>query len=217
MSTCLFSPRRILILVLFLAGHTLAMADVLPSGGFGATLYGVGTILPIRWTNDLETESVDVLLWNGALHEWTEIARNVPADQGTYNWQIPPTIVPGNRYRIGVRDAARPIRTMLSASWLSIGLPAPLVTTVSAEIDAGADVLLSPLPATDQVTVTWSDRDVERLEVVDLARRTLATWDVVKGAGTTQLDLRDLPSGSHFLRIIAADGRLVVKPLPVIR
>ncbi len=217
MSSLIDQRRWILILATMVVAGIPALCDVYPSGGLAATPYGVGSVMSIRWTNDLEAVSVDLLLWNGALQQWTEIARNVPADQGEYHWQVPPSVIPGDRYRIGVRDAARPIRTLFSASWLSIGLPAPLVTEVDNEIDRGMDVHLSPLPASDRVTITWTDRQVERLEIVDVARRVLASWDLANNVGTTQLDLRGLPTGSHFLRILAADGRLVVKPLPVIR
>lgn len=210
-------PRWILVVTAMLMAGIPALCEVYPSGGHGAAPIGVGSVIPIRWTNDLEATSVDLVLWNGALQQWTEIARNVPADQGEYHWQVPSSVVPGDRYRVGVRDAARPIRTLFSASWLSIGLPAPLVTGVANQIDHGMDVHVSPLPASDRVTVTWTDRQVERLEIVDVARRVLTSWDIANGSGTTQLDLRGLPTGSHFLRILAADGRLVVKPLPVIR
>ena len=195
----------------------LASADVLPGGGQSHTAFGAGSVIPIRWTNDLETEIVDLYLWNGALHEWTLIANGIPAGQGVFEWTVPYTVIPGDRYRIAVRDAARPIRQMLSAAWLSIGLPAPLVTSMNSVIDHGADIQLSPIPAADRLTVSWSDRDVVRLEVVGLARSVLATWELPSGAGSTQLDLRTLPIGSHFLRIHAADGRLVVKPLPILR
>lgn len=209
--------RTILTAILVAVLPSLCAADVFPSGGFGVDPLGAGSTVTIRWTDDLQAETVDVGIWNADLQQLTIIAATVDADQGAYQWTIPATQPPGDRYRFVVRDAARPIRSQFSTSWVSIGLPQPVVASVDAEIDHGSDVRCSPLPAGDHVTVSWEDRDTERLEIIDAARRVIGTWNVGKGAGTMRLDLRSVPSGSHFLRVRARDGRVVIKPLPVLR
>lgn len=209
--------RYILTAVVLAVLPALVIADVYPSGGFGGEPLGAGSQVVIRWTDDLQAELVDVGIWNADLHQLTVLAAGLDAGLREYVWTIPATQPPGHRYRFVVRDASRPIRAEFSPSWVAIGLPQPIVAGVEAEIDHGADVRCTPLPAGDHVTVSWEDRDTERLEIIDAARRIIGTWNVGKGAGTMQLDLRAIPSGSHFLRVRARDGRLVVKPLPVLR
>lgn len=206
-----------LIAILIAVLSSVASADVLPSGGFGAEPLGPGSQVSIRWNDDLQAQTVDVGLWNADLQQLTILAANVDAALNEFVWTIPATQPMGARYRFVVRDAERPIRAEFSPSWVSIGLPQPLVASVDAEIDHGTDVRCSPLPAAEHVTVSWEDRDTEQLEIIDVSRRILGSWHVGKGAGTMRLDLRAIPSGSHFLRVRARDGRLVVKPLPILR
>ena len=206
-----------LVVALLSAFSSPMFADVHPSGGFGDQPLTPGSIVEITWDDALQAEFVDVGLWNGDLGHLTILATAVDATNGAYEWNIPATQHPGGRYRFVVRDAARPIRAEFSASWVSIGLPQPVVASVDLEIDHGTDIRCSPLPAGDHVTVSWEDRDTDRLEIIDASRRVIGTWKVGKGAGTMQLDLRTVPSGSHFLRVRARDGRVVVKPLPVLR
>ncbi len=205
------------IVILIAVLSSVASADVLPSGGFGAEPLGPGSQVTIRWNDDLQATAVDVGIWNADLQQLMLLATNLDAGLGEYVWTIPATQPPGDRYRFVVRDAARPIRSEFSPSWVPMGRPQPLVANVDAEIDHGADVRCSPIPAGDHVTVSWEDRDTDRLEIIDAARRIIGSWNVGNGAGTMRLDLRTIPSGSHFLRVRARDGRVVVKPLPVLR
>jgi hypothetical protein len=57
---------------------------------------------------------------------------------------------------------------------------------------------------------------VERVEFIDLHRRTIATHAIAPGAGHTVLDVSGLASGLVFVRLVSPDGRSGMRPLMLV-
>ena len=73
--------HHLLIVILIAVFSSVASADVLPSGGFGADPLGTGSQVAIRWNDDLQATTVDVGLWNADLQQLMLLASNLDANQ----------------------------------------------------------------------------------------------------------------------------------------
>jgi len=159
---------------------------------------------------------VDVELWNADLGEYTTLARGIPAALGDHQWTVPAGFPAGERFRFVIRDASNPRRYDMSSGWVSINMPQPIVNSVSM-IDEGLDVRVRPMPAADNITVSWGDRSVTEIELVDLHHRPIVTRTAGEGANHVSIDLGSISSGLLFVRVHDAGGSVITKPVVIRR
>ncbi len=204
------------ILLMMLAAVMLSVgtlhATVFPGGGISAAGYAPGTIVDITWNSDLMTGQVDVGLWNGDTGTLEILAQGIDFGQGAYEWMIPADQSSGDRYRFVIRDAGNPRRLELSMGWITLGSPPPAVTSVE-DIDYGSDIRCDPFPAGNEVRVSWKDRVVTSVEIIDLMHRVVLHQDVDANAGSVRLDVSKMASGLTFIRLRGPNGGIVATPL----
>ena len=199
--------------VLFYAS-AIMLSTVHPSGGVNSTGYENGAVVRITWNDDLMTNAIDVSLWNGDTGESTILAQNLDISQGAYEWTIPAAQQPGGRYRFVITDVSNRRRLELSDGWITLGSAGPIISSVT-EVDYGTDVHCDPFPASAVVRVSWADRIVTSLEVIDVMHRIVLTKDVDPNAGSVQVDISGIASGLAFVRLRGPNGSLVATPLMI--
>jgi hypothetical protein len=206
-----------LVLVVFMSVTARAF-HITPSGGIVSSPLAVGSDVVVQWLpSDVEgMESVDVLLWDGYTSDLQMIAEAVNPSVGEAAWVVPGTIVPGDRYRFVVRDAANTRRFRMSDGWVPLGIPQP-VSTQEEGPDTGSDVSVHPFPAMTSVRVGWEDREIRRLQVVNMNNEVVMEQDVSLSASTTQLNVRAVPSGLYHVKLIDVRGNIVSHPMMVTR
>ena len=192
------------------------MAAVSPDGGASGHWFGTGQDITITWNDDLEADIVDVALWNGTEGSLTVLAAGLPAGVHRYVWHVPAGLPTGERYRFVVRDALNHGRFDMSGGWISINMPRPIISTVNM-LDDGHDVVVTPMPASDNVTVVWGERSVSGIEVVDLHHRRIMMKEIDRGLRFAKIDLTGLSSGMVFVRLHDDRGASVTKPLIIER
>ncbi len=213
------SPSHAVLLVLLVSvlSHSTVSATVFPMGGVRLAPYHPGRTMTIGWDDELQASHVDIGIWDGVASRLTMIATRISTTEGSYVWSIPHDVVPGDRYRIMVRDADAPLRAQYSAGYLSIGIsPRPIATSVK-HIDEGLDVHTSPFPAAEHLTVSWKDREVEKVELLDIHRRQAAFVVVEDGADHVRIDVRSIPSGLYFARLTHRNGSIFIEPAMISR
>lgn len=199
-----------------LAGTVPAIAQVEPSGGLQAVTLTSGAPVQITWEDDLQAPRVDLALWNGDEGRETLIATNIEATPGLYQWQIPSSISPGERYRFVVRDHQQPRRAIRSSSWVTIDRAQPLVSTVQ-ESRVVSAMQLSPMPAYDDLTITWLRDDVLHVDILDVQQREVQRCEVRLGDTTKHIDVRTLPNGTYTIRLHHYGGDTSVERLTIMR
>lgn len=203
-------------LILFLAALLPAAAQVEPSGGLCADPLQVGHTVRIEWSDDLQTPMVDLAVWNADLQTEQAIAEAIPASDHAYEWQIPVTLPPSDRYRFVVRDHAQPRRALRSRSWVHIIPAQPMVATVHHDQETPA-LTIQPAPATNDVTLTWQATTVVLVEMYDTKQHRLGSWSVSPGQTRLHIDLSELPSGNHHVRLLSPTAVIATQMLPIVR
>jgi hypothetical protein len=205
------------LILLFLLLPISLQATVFPMGGKRLAPYHQGRTMTIGWDDELQANNVDIGIWDGATSQLTMIATRISANEGSYVWSIPQGLPTGDRYRIMVRDADAPLRAQYSSGYVSIGMtPRPIATTVK-QVDEGVDVQASPFPAAEMLTISWRDRDVAKVELLDLHRRLSSSVEVEHGADHARIDVRSVPSGLYFARLVHRNGSIVIEPAMISR
>jgi hypothetical protein len=201
-------------IVLFSVSTVSALSTVFPSGGVRAEGYVNGSTVQISWNDDLTANAINVGLWNGDTGMLTQLAQGVDVSLGSYDWAIPADQPAGSRYRFVITDASNPRKLELSGGWISLGTVGALISSIS-EVDLGEDVQCDPFPASTSVRVSWKDRIVTTVEIIDIMHRVVLKRDVDSRAGSIRLDIRDLASGLVFVRLRGSNGSLVATPLMI--
>ncbi|MDX9750400.1 MAG: plastocyanin/azurin family copper-binding protein [Flavobacteriales bacterium] len=78
------------------------------------------------------------------------------------------------------------------------------------ELD-GSDVALAPVPARDVLMVHLGGLDIERADVITVEGRQVLSRPVY-GDRQVAIPLHGLASGHYFVRLVARDGRALVRP-----
>lgn len=198
------------------ANAAVVIAQVEPSGGVQAVTLVPGATVEIEWEDDLQASRVDLALWNGDEGRETLIATNIETTPGFYEWQIPSSTPPGERYRFVVRDHQQPRRAIRSRSWVTINRVQPHVSTMKEE-QPPSQMQLFPMPAHDDLTITWSGHDVDQIDILDLEQRVLQRWDVDLGDTSKQVDIRTLPTGTYVIRLHHQTGGTSTERLTIAR
>jgi hypothetical protein len=136
--------------------------------------------------------------------------------QGTFQWTIPPGLPAGDRYRIMIRDADHAGRFEMSGGWLRINMPQPVVSSID-DIDAERYMHVAPMPATDNVTITWNDAGTTHVDIVDVHHRVVDNVKVEHAAQWVSVDVSTLASGMYFARMRSGEEVLAVRPLIISR
>jgi len=206
----------IICLVYVLAGFVLLRAEVTVHSAESSMSLLPGSVVAIRWSDDLEADVVNVELWDGVRGTTAEIANNVTRQQRELTWTIPVGITDGRRYRFVVRDARRPGRTMASIGFHAIMRPAPVTTSVRQQAQVGGELDVMPRPASEQIHLTWT-QPVGRIEIVDA--RGVRVKLVSPGEATRMctVDVADLGVGAYTVLSRTRQGQVLQSPLIINR
>jgi hypothetical protein len=112
-----------------------------------------------------------------------------------------------------VRDSDQPLRAQFTAGFLTMGTSQQPVAASIMEVDAGDDVQCSPFPANDNVTISWSNRKIRLIELLDIHHRQVLSVAVDPDANHQTFDIQAIVSGMFFARLEHTNGALVVVPV----
>lgn len=203
-------------LILLAATASSVMADVSIHTAEASTTLTAGTVMSIRWTNDLEAANVDVVLWDGVRRTTYVLAEGLTQETTHLVWTIPTGIEDGSRYRILVRDTRQPDRAMSSVGFMTFRRVAPMPTSMH---DAGLSsysVDVSPMPAGDRVRIGWSVpmRQVELIDVRGMCVKVIHLAESVQGCS---IDIADLSIGTYSVLAESTMGQRFRRPLIINR
>lgn len=187
---------------------------ITPTGGSQSGGYSIGSTVPIQWDGEPLADNVDVLLWDGYSSVYTPISLATAWTENGVYWKVPGTVTPGNRYRFVVRDPANHKRFQMSAGWVQLGFAVPTEAREEGP-DKGLDVQVHPFPAQSAAVVSWFNRNIENLHVVDLHNKVLLEIIVPHGVQSTTVDIRGISSGLVFIKLIDANGSVASAPLMI--
>lgn len=203
-------------LVHILAGFVLLRADVTVHTAEPSMSLLPGSIVTIRWSDDLEADAVNIELWDGVRATTAAIANNVTRKQRELTWTIPTGIGDGRRYRFVVRDARRPDRTMASVGFHAIMRPAPVTTSVHQQDPAGGELDVMPRPATEHVHLSWT-QPLRRIEIVDVRGERVKLVSPGETTRMCTVDVTDLGIGTYTVLSRTLQGQVLQSPLIINR
>lgn len=201
--------------VLLIAGSNVT-ADVSVHTNESSTTLTPGTVMSIRWSNDLEAANVDVVLWDGIRRTTQVIAERLSEEQTQLVWTVPAGIDDGTRYRILVRDSRQPDRAMSNVGFLTFLRAAPVPTSID-QLGADADrIEVAPVPASERVRIGWSV-PMRRIEIVDVHGARVKVLDLLESSRSCSIEIADLSAGTYTVQSLSASGRRTHSPLIIHR
>ncbi|HBB24919.1 MAG TPA: hypothetical protein DCZ59_01505 [Bacteroidetes bacterium] len=206
----------IICLVYVLAGSVLLRADVTVHSAESSMSLLPGSVVTIRWSDDLEADVVNIELWDGVRGTTAAIANNVMPPQRELTWTIPAGIADGRRYRFVVRDARRPERTMASIGFHVIMRPAPVTTSVHEPVQVGGELDVVPRPASEQVHLAWT-QPLGRIEIVDARGARVKLVSPGEATRMCTVDVTDLGIGAYTVLSRTLQGQVLQSPLIINR
>lgn len=87
----------------FLSAVTISVADIVVIVPNGGESWCLGSTQNITWTSSLVQE-VKISLSSDGGNSWLTLANNIPAQQGSWAWNIPNNLQAGSQYKIKISD-----------------------------------------------------------------------------------------------------------------
>ena len=174
---------------------------VFPCGG---ERVASGARLLIRW-NAAELPAgarVELRLWDGERSRFTEIARNVPAESGSYLWQVPHELR-GRLFRIQLR-AQRQVLMSPTYFWIGVGVPSG-VTERPGFPERRLRVM--PNPASETVELHWEGIPAIQVRVYDVYGRMHVLYSGTSLPPPIRLSVTELASGAYAVELLLRDGQ----------
>ncbi|MBU3698807.1 MAG: hypothetical protein FGM33_02180 [Candidatus Kapabacteria bacterium] len=203
-------------LVLLFVTVCRVMADVSVHTIEPSTTLSPGTVMSIRWTNDLEAANVDVVLWDGVRRTVHVLAEGLTEENTQLVWTIPAGIEDGSRYRIMVRDTRQPDRAMSSVGFLTFQRAAPMPTSTPEAGALAENIQVAPMPASDRVRVAWN-MPIRHIELIDVHGSRVKVVDPVESAQGCSIDISDLSIGTYTVQAVSTSGKRFRRPLIINR
>ena len=184
-------------------------SQIIPSGGERWT---AGTTGNIRWEASLfPVGPVDISLWDGELGKWSYIV-SAPSEKGSFEWQIPMGLN-GDMFRIKIQSRTHTHTVYMSESFFSITTPSP---GGGLPMDLTIDtVVVAPVPASEQATVSWRGKAVA-LSIVDITGHKLVQIPLHRVSHYT-LPVQEFLPGFYVVTVLLEDSRYLYGKLLIER
>lgn len=196
-----------------------ALSAITPlSGGFDAGQIRPGENCTITWDSEYIGPGCKLYLFNGITGERTEMTYTLLF--AAYEWQIPLTQLPGDRYRILVKSADGQ-RRQWSPTFFTIhaqeGINIPSGIAEEYSVRNSSRMNVHPNPAADQVTVSWQEIQVTHILIQDVSGHVVLRADIENQNQRELVLPLPLAAGKYCVTLKGASGSTLAAPLAVVR
>ncbi|MFP4368582.1 MAG: T9SS type A sorting domain-containing protein, partial [Candidatus Kapaibacterium sp.] len=163
----------------------------------------IGQMGLIKWNVNNFPNNVNIYLWDGSQSKYHVIASNIPGSKGSYQWLVKGEFQPGKFFRVKVQ-AQNSAYYQMSEFFFPIYYehqagqnPIPLTNE---------DIFVSPNPASDNISISWSNDHAIKLEMIDLEGHRIRELSYFNEKGAN-LNIEDLKNGVYIIKVYFLDGR----------
>ncbi len=163
-----------------------------------------GAPLLIRW-NAAELPAgarVGLWLWDGERGRFTEIAQNVPAESGSYLWQVPHELR-GRLFRIQLRAQQRVLMSP-TYFWIGVGIPSEVAEQAGFP---DRQLRVMPNPASETVELHWEGIPAVQVRVYDVYGRMHVLHAGPSLPSPIRLSVTGLAVGAYAVELLLRNGQ----------
>jgi len=163
-----------------------------------------GASVLIRWNAaELpEKTGVELWLWDGERSRFITIAQNVPAESGSYLWQVPNELR-GRLFRIQLRAQQRRLMSP-TYFWIGLGLPSRVVEHSEPQENR---LRILPNPASEAVELAWEGAPAIQLRLYDVYGRVRLLHTGGRWTSPLHLPVAELAAGAYAVELLLRDGK----------
>lgn len=184
-------------------------AGVWPAGGELEYSLFPGATVHVTWDNALEADTVRIELWDGERHVFRTLSTMATTTQPRYSWTIPPDVHPGSLYRFVVRDAQNPARAEFSAGFHQIRSRGDVALTVEDDPATTAELVVSPLPASERARIAWTKFDAVSIDLVDMQGAVVQRIEPPRSTRACVAMLSGVRTGSYVVVARMTNGKVL--------